>query len=143
MDSTKLDGLHPTLAAKVQTLLATMHGLGYPMMVTDGLRTLAQQQRIYALGRTVQGLHATLDRPMGSTVTDCDGIHSKSNHQAHADGWGHAVDCTFLDSAGQPSWAERWPWDTYGAEAKKLGLKWGGDFHHTSFGPDRPHIELP
>lgn len=47
------------------------------------LRTTKQQQYLYASGRTRPGL----------VITQKDGVRSKSNHQAHADGYGHAVDC--------------------------------------------------
>ena len=97
------------------------------MFVTQGVRTLQQQQALYAQGRTTKG----------PIVTHCDGVHSKSNHQVQADGFGHAVDCAFKDA--QP-FLESHPWATYGSNAKLLGLRWGGDF---STIVDKPHIELP
>lgn len=107
-----------------------MAGLGHAMMVTDGVRTLAQQQALYAQGR-----HG---HP-GPIVTNADGIGlTRSNHQVRSDGYGHAIDaCFVLD--GKPSWAETLPWGTYGARAKAHGLKWGGDWTK----PDKPHVELP
>jgi peptidoglycan L-alanyl-D-glutamate endopeptidase CwlK len=76
----------------------------------------------------------------GPIVTNADGVVRRSNHQLHADGCGHAVDCTFLGANGKPQWVDSDPWAVYGACAKLLGLVWGGDWHSIQ---DRPHIELP
>jgi peptidoglycan L-alanyl-D-glutamate endopeptidase CwlK len=122
----KLDGIHPLLIAAVTKIIHGMEAFGYPMMVTDGFRTLDRQREIYAQGRTAPG----------PVVTQCDGVVKRSNHQAHDDGWGHAVDMTFVVN-GQPSWAESLPWALYGEAAKAVGCHWGGDWKS----PDRPHIE--
>jgi peptidoglycan L-alanyl-D-glutamate endopeptidase CwlK len=124
-----LNGVHPTLIDAVNRILTAMRVLGHPMMVTDGLRTAEQQAALYAQGRTLPG----------EIVTHADGVTQQSNHQAHADGYGHAVDCTFIDAAGVPRWLESDPWPCYGAVAKAIGLHWGGDWAS----PDRPHVELP
>jgi peptidoglycan L-alanyl-D-glutamate endopeptidase CwlK len=124
----KLEGVHPELVEKVQRVLAAMAALGYPMVVTDGVRTAAQQHALWQQGR---------EKP-GPIVTNADGVVKKSNHQPHEDGFGHAVDCAFVDEHGQPSWDDKWPWATYGACAQALGLRWGGTWAIR----DRPHIEL-
>jgi peptidoglycan L-alanyl-D-glutamate endopeptidase CwlK len=132
---TRLKGVHPDLVDKVLRIISAMSTLGYPMMVTDGLRTVQQQQALYAQGRT---------KP-GKIVTYVDGIRKRSNHQAKNDGFGHAVDCCFLvdldgDGPDDPSWAETHPWALYGAMAHALGLVWGGSWTTLV---DRPHVELP
>jgi peptidoglycan L-alanyl-D-glutamate endopeptidase CwlK len=132
---TRLKGVHPDLVDKVLRIISAMSALGHPMMVTDGVRTTAQQQALYAQGRT---------KP-GKIVTYADGINRKSNHQAKSDGYGHAVDCCFLvdldgDGRNDPSWSEKHPWALYGAMARALGLVWGGDWTTLV---DRPHVELP
>jgi peptidoglycan L-alanyl-D-glutamate endopeptidase CwlK len=127
--SKKLHGLHPELVEKVQRVLAAMAALGFPMMVTDGLRTTEQQQALFAKGRTAPG----------SIVTNADGVTRKSNHQAKDDGFGHAADCTFLEN-GKPTWSEKYPWPAYGACAEAVGLRWGGRFKSL---PDKPHVEMP
>lgn len=126
--SSKLLGVHPALIAAVTKLINQMADAGTPIMVTSGVRTLAEQRRLYAQGRTMPG----------AIVTNADGIKNRSNHQVHADGWGHAVDVAFLDEHGKPSWAETHPWTAMGEAAEALGLKWGGRWPH----PDRPHLEL-
>jgi peptidoglycan L-alanyl-D-glutamate endopeptidase CwlK len=126
---TKLHGVHPRLVAAFQRISYAMAELGHPIVVTDGLRTLAQQQALYAQGRTAPG----------KKVTNADGVRAKSNHQAKDDGLGYAIDCAFLVD-GKASWAEHHPWRLYGEAAKSQGLRWGGEFTTIV---DRPHIELP
>lgn len=118
----KLDGVHPILRDKVRIILDVMDKVGHPMRVTDGVRTTAEQQ---ALAAKVP------------KVTNCDGVIKKSNHQAKADGFGHAVDMCFQ---GIEPYGDNQPWAFYGTVAKFLGLKWGGDFTTIN---DRPHIEMP
>jgi len=120
-----LSALHPRLRDAVPKILAAMAAIGYPMMVTDTLRTTAEQQKLYAQGRTAPG----------PIVTRSDGLIKRSNHQAQPDGFGHAVDCCFVVS-GAPSWDYHLPWKAYGALAEALGFHWGGDFG------DMPHVEL-
>lgn len=130
----RLIGQHPTIIATITVLLDVMDALGYPMIVTDGVRTAAQQKALFAQGRTVPG----------KIVTYRDGTSAKSNHQPWADGFGHAVDCTFvvdLDGDGDPTdptWDEKRPWILYGTVAESQGLSWGGRWKN----PDKPHVEL-
>lgn len=119
--SVKLEGVKPELVEKVGRLLDAMAILGHPMRVTDGNRTVEQQQALYAQGRT---------KP-GKIVTYADGVVKKSNHQG-----GRAVDCCFDDPA---PYAEKHPWALFGLAAEALGLKWGGRFQKLV---DRPHVEL-
>lgn len=124
--SDKLIGVHPTLVEKIQRVLQAMSILGHPMMVTDGVRTLQQQQALYAQGRTTPG----------KIVTQADGIRNKSNHQVKDDGLGYAVDCAF--ATGDP-YDGNHPWYLYGTCLAAVGLTWGGNW--VKF-PDRPHAEL-
>lgn len=135
----KLDGVHPDLRRKVEQIVAAFAALGYDLRVTDGVRTVAEQQALFAQGRTTPGPDVSPARPLGRTVTNADGVTKKSNHQPHDDGVGHAVDCTFWID-GSPSWAPDLPWTLYGAMAQLLGLKWGGNWQSQK--GDLPHIEL-
>ncbi len=123
----KLLGIHPVLAEKIGTILAQMELLGHPMRVCQGLRTVAQQQALYAEGRTLPG----------RKITNCDGVVRKSRHQVASDGWGHAVDCCF---SGSDPFGIKQPWSLYGAQVRAQGLTWGGDF---SSPVDLDHAELP
>lgn len=113
-------GLDPDLLARVDRILAQMAAEGHPMRICSGLRTAAEQARLWAQGRTLPGRR----------VTYADGIHKKSNHQS-----GRAVDCCFL---GPEPFGEHHPWSRYGQLARLEGLTWGGDWRT----PDRPHVEL-
>lgn len=123
-----LTKVHPKLQETVPKILEAMGALGHPMLVTDTLRTESEQKALYAQGRTAPGL----------IVTNADGVVKKSNHQAKADGLGHAVDLCFLVD-NKPSWALQHPWKLYGLAAETLGLRWGGSFQALH---DLPHIEV-
>lgn len=133
----RLRGVHPDLDRAVRRLVAVLLEAGHVAVITQGVRTAAQQAALYAQGRT---------KP-GKIVTNCDGTVKKSNHQPKADGYGYAVDFAWRTADGGVTWDG--PWDTLGAYAKGLGLKWGGDFkvrdkHGRLVGwPDLPHVELP
>lgn len=131
-DQPKLRGVHPLLIERISRVLAAMGALGFPMRVVQGVRTTAEQQALFAQGRTTPG----------AIVTNADGVNQKSNHQAKADGLGYAVDCAFFNDPTTPideTWAETSPWAAYGACVKAVGLAWGGDFVSLV---DRPHAEL-
>lgn len=126
-----LGGVNPILVEKITRVLAAMAALGYPMKIVQGLRTEAEQAALYAQGRT---------KP-GKIVTKCDGVKSKSRHQARADGLGAAVDCCFVN--GEP-FGEKQPWKAYGACVEATGAVWGGNADFIAHGiNDRPHAELP
>lgn len=121
-----LTGLNPAFADLVRRVLAEMARIGRPMVAYDGLRTTAQQQALYAKGRTTGG----------KIVTYADGVRKRSRHQD-----GVAVDCAFL--LRQPTLKRAWTltwggsWDDYGALAESAGLVWGGRWAMR----DYPHIE--
>lgn len=125
----KLDGVHPALSFKISNVLSAMKSLGFEMVITSGVRTLTEQQKLYAQGRTTPG----------NIVTNADGVKNKSNHQLKSDGYGHAVDCVFLKD-GKPSWDLQHPWKLYGACVESQGLIWGGNWKKLT---DLPHAELP
>jgi peptidoglycan L-alanyl-D-glutamate endopeptidase CwlK len=127
----KLLGVHVRVATAAERIIGAMGVLGFRMIVTDGVRTTAQQQALFAKGR-----HGN----PGPIVTKADGLLRRSNHQAKLDGFGYAVDMCFLVGSGQASWDPSLPWRLYGEMAKAQGLAWGGEF--TTF-MDKCHIELP
>jgi peptidoglycan L-alanyl-D-glutamate endopeptidase CwlK len=123
----RLRGCHPELKARVQALIAALAQQGLELVLTQGVRSAAQQQALYAQGRS---------KP-GKIVTNCDGVRKVSTHQPRADGFGYAVDVAWRQG-GIVTWEG--PWETLGQLATAHGLIWGGLW--TSF-PDRPHLELP
>jgi peptidoglycan L-alanyl-D-glutamate endopeptidase CwlK len=125
-DKKRLDGVHPALVRAVAEIFREMEQWGTPMFVVEGVRTAARQAVLYAQGR---------GNVPGPIVTYKDGVIHRSNHQAHADGLGRAVDCAFV--GGDP-FAATHQWEAYGMAVERQGLKWGGRWSMY----DLPHAEL-
>jgi peptidoglycan LD-endopeptidase CwlK len=119
----RLDKVHPALATRIEALLDTLTQHGLQVEVVQGLRTFAEQDSLFAQGRT---------KP-GPVVTRARG--GQSNHN-----YGLAVDLVPFTN-GQPNWnAPLGVWTTIGSEAEKLGMEWGGDWKKFV---DKPHVQLP
>lgn len=121
-DARRLGPVDHRLRAKLVRVLTTMREEGHPMMVTSGVRSLAEQILLYKQGRETPG----------PIVTRIDGVTTKSQHML-----GRAADCCFLDADGKPTWEG--PWERYGDVAEDEGLVWGGRWKRFH---DRPHVEL-
>ena len=91
---------------------------GIRVKLVSGYRSIEEQNRLYALGRT---------KP-GRIVTKARGGHSWHN-------FGLAADYAFI-SGGQLTWDG--PWKLFGRIARECGLEWGGDWRKF---PDRPHVQ--
>lgn len=120
----RLTHVHPKLKCKVEQLINAVdkRQLGYEIEVVQGLRTFAEQDALYAQGRT---------KP-GKRVTNARGGYSNHNY-------GLAVDlCPFKN--GKPDWNAMAVFKDIGKEAAVLGLEWGGNWK--SF-KDYPHVQLP
>ena len=121
-----LESVHPDL----QTLFFEI--IKYrDCSVVAGLRTLEEQQELYAQGRTAPG----------EIVTNCDGVNRRSYHQS-----GNAVDVI--------PYPEKWDEEALrdfgnyvlgiAQMLKKYGaidseIEWGGNW--SSF-PDKPHYQI-
>lgn len=124
----RLDGVHPKLVTACRTLLIAMEALGFPMFIASGLRSVDEQNRLYAQGRTTPG----------NIVTNVDGSDlTHATHCPQVDGFGHAVDFAFR---GASPWDAKHPWKAFGENAKALGLKWGGDWK--TMKGDLGHVEI-
>ena len=100
-------------------LLRRLAAEGLTFKVTSGNRTQAEQDALYAQGRTKPGKVVTWTR--------------RSRHIG-----GRAIDLT-LFSGKNPVWESK-HYDRAGVIGEELGLVWGGRWKRT---PDRPHFELP
>jgi len=129
--STKLIGLHPVVMAAATVLIERCYSRGVPILITQGLRTIAEQDALYAQGRTEPG----------AVVTNARGGYSYHN-------FGLAVDfALLLPNGSSVSWDMRLDgnnnqiadWQEVVKEAKVLGFEWGGDW--TSF-KDYPHFQM-
>jgi len=117
----RLDKVHPKLAQAVTAVIHSLAAEGLKVEVTQGLRTFAEQDALFAQGRTKPGKKVTRARG------------GQSNHN-----YGLAVDlCPFIGT--EPQWEDEKGFDRIGAAAKKQGLNWGGDWPNF---PDRPHVQL-
>ncbi|KGE20687.1 M15 family metallopeptidase [Paenibacillus wynnii] len=127
----RLVGLQPVVLAATLALIERCYKRGVPIVITQGLRTIEEQEALYAQGRT---------KP-GSIVTNAKGGTSYHNY-------GLAVDFALLLPNGSAvSWDlkrdgdcdKATDWGEVVDEAKELGFEWGGDF--TSI-KDAPHFQM-
>lgn len=127
----KLVGLQPVIVAATVALIERCYARGVQIIITQGLRTIAEQDALYAQGRT---------KP-GSIVTNARGGYSNHNF-----GW--AIDFALLLPDGRTvSWdtlrdddKDSLPdWSEVVDEAKKLGFEWGGDWRSFT---DLPHLQM-
>jgi LAS superfamily LD-carboxypeptidase LdcB len=117
----RLSKVHPRLAAGVTAMIEALASQGLTVEVVQGLRTYAEQDALFAQGRT---------KP-GQVVTKAKG--GQSNHN-----FGLAVDlCPFVN--GKPQWNDNAGFIRIGAEAAKHGLQWGGDWKKFI---DKPHVQV-
>ena len=112
-------GLVPEFDAKLQLFERKLAANGIKVILTSGYRSIEEQDKLYAMGRT---------KP-GKIVTNARGGYSWHN-------FGLAADYAFVIN-GKVTW--NGPWDTFGKIARECGLEWGGDW--TKF-KDRPHVQM-
>lgn len=129
--ASRIQGLHPVVQKATVKLIEHSYAKGIPILITQGLRTIAEQNDLYAQGRT----------KAGKIVTNAKGGYSNHN-------FGVAIDfCLLLPDGKNVSWdnlkdgnLDSLPdWSQVVDEAKKLGFSWGGDWK--SF-KDLPHFEM-
>jgi len=120
--SREIELLHPELQSLCDQFITECARKGLIVGISQTWRSKAEQDALYAQGRT---------KP-GSIVTNCCYPYSPHN-------WGLAFDIYRKDGKGAYFDADGW-FKKCGQVGKKLGLFWGGDFR--SF-VDQPHFELP
>jgi len=110
----ELASVEPHLSAKVLMIIDFAKQEGYNLTTVQGLRTFAQQDKLYA------------QRPR---VTKARGGQSYHNY-------GVAVDLAFIVD-GKISWNDKL-YRNVGRWASRAGLEWGGNWHFV----DYPHVQL-
>lgn len=119
----RLATVHPLLADRGVRLLGQCAAAGLALMVTQGLRSMAEQDALFAQGRTAPGRIVT---------------KARAGHSYH--NFGLAFDVLVLDAMGKADWDTANPgWRLAGQVGKSLGLEWGGDWNDF---PDLPHFQL-
>jgi hypothetical protein len=123
--------LHPELQEIIPVLISACKKAGINITITECYRTVAEQDAMYAQGRTKRG----------KIITKARGITYSSLHQ-----WGVAVDfCLDMDVDGDGQKSDDIFNDDYGlfrkvgTIGKDLGLTWGGDWKSLQ---DKPHFQL-
>lgn len=123
MASLKLEDLHPLIRDKARLVLIACEERGVDLLVTCTLRSLDEQAKLYAQGRTTPGRRVTNAKPGSS-----------------AHNYGMAMDVVPM-LGGKPQWDAKHPhWQVYGEEVRKAGLEWAGDWK--SF-REFPHCQVP
>lgn len=114
--------LHPELQEIISVFLKKCAALDFKVGISQTWRSKAEQDELYAQGRT---------KP-GSIVTRAK--YPKSPHN-----WGVAFDIYRNDGKGAYYDADGW-FRKVGQVGKSCGLFWGGDFRTFV---DQPHFEMP
>lgn len=115
--------LHPWLQYKIGLLKKECEKQGLKLGIGECFRTVHEQNKLYAQGRTKKG----------AIVTNARGDSYSSQHQ-----WGVAVD-VFQNIKGKEYEASFLAKVAKIAKSSKVGLSWGGDWN--SF-KDTPHFYL-
>ena len=117
--SASRQGLVPEFDAKLQLFERKLAAKGVKVILTSSYRSIEEQDKLYAAGRT---------KP-GKIVTNACGGYSWHN-------FGLAGDYAFVIN-GKVTW--NGPWDTFGKVARECGLEWGGSWVKFK---DRPHVQM-
>lgn len=115
---------HPELQEKAEKLVSACRGQGLLIGIGECFRTVAEQDALYAKGRTTPG----------SIVTNAKGSSYSSHHQ-----WGTAFDIYRNDGKGAYNDSDGF-FSKVGAIGVKIGLEWGGNWKSPV---DKPHFQLP
>lgn len=115
---------HPRLQKLAAQLAEECGKQGLKIKIGETYRTVAEQDALYALGRT---------KP-GTIVTQAPGRNYSSYHQ-----WGTAFDIYRSDGAGPYNESGDF-FGKVGAIGISLGLEWGGSWKSIV---DKPHFQLP
>jgi len=111
-------GLDPEFVKRLNRFEAALAKQGIRVVMTCGYRSVEEQNKLYAKGRTSPG----------SIVTKARGGYSWHN-------FGLAADYAFVID-GKVTW--NGPRDLFGKIARQCGLEWGGDWKKFK---DRPHVQ--
>ncbi len=115
---------HPRLQKLAAELVHKCAAQDLKIKIGETFRTVAEQDALYAQGRT---------KP-GSIVTNARGTSYSSFHQ-----WGTAFDIYRADGQGAYNESSKF-FERVGAIGTAIGLEWGGNWKSIV---DKPHFQLP
>lgn len=124
------NGLNPIVKEGTNQLIQQSAKKGIKVVITDGFRSMADQDQLYKKGRTSGG----------TIVTKAKGGESFHNY-------GLAVDFALKTPSAKVIWNRNYDgnqngkpdWDEVVAIAKSLGFQWGGDWAQFK---DYPHFQM-
>ncbi|MFD0828526.1 M15 family metallopeptidase [Neobacillus sp. M.A.Huq-85] len=122
--------LQPVIKEQSNNLIQQAAKKGIVVVITDGFRSVAEQNRLYEQGRTTKG----------NIVTNAKGGESYHNY-------GLAIDFALKTSSGNVIWDRQYDgnkngkadWAEVVSIAKSLGFEWGGDWAQFK---DYPHLQM-
>ena len=117
-----LTDLHPKLQELAQAFKDACSKQNLPVSIYFTLRTIAEQDALYAQGRTTPG----------KIVTNAKGGESYHNY-------GLAFDAAPLNSDLSINWTDNQLYQAMGEIGQSVGLEWGGSW--VKF-PDKPHFQF-
>ena len=123
-NSALLSTLHPDIKPIAQRILLKCGEQGIELLIVQAKRTVAEQDALYAIGRT---------RP-GKAVTNARGGYSWHN-------FGRAFDVAIVKD-GKPDWSDTASYNKVGALGQSLGLVWGGSFGDSGHFEYHPGLTL-
>lgn len=118
MNIRRVSELSSEIRLEAETFLLSADLNGMHLRITQGHRSIEEQDKLYAQGRTSPG----------SIVTNARGGQSFHNY-------GLAFDVVEMKN-GQPNWNA--DWNRIGQLGKGAGFEWGGDWQTFK---DRPHFQ--
>lgn len=115
--------LHPAVIPAATRVFERAYAEGIPVQVTQAMRTIEEQNALYAIGR--RGVKGE------KVVTNAKGGYSYHNY-------GLAFDICLIQN-GQAVWTVNNQWKRFVQIAKAEGFEWGGDWKDF---PDYPHFQM-
>lgn len=116
-------GIHSVVKESAIEMIKQAYKEGIFVQITSGYRSFAEQNKLYAKGRTASGNIVTKAKA------------GQSNHN-----YGLAIDYVLLSTDGKKAiWTVNEKWRRVAQIGKSLGFSWGGDWK--SF-KDYPHLEM-
>ncbi len=107
-----LESLKPKIKRKAENLIMQCQSAGIKIKITEGMRTIAKQNKLYAQGRTQPGKIVT---------------HAKGGESLH--NYGVAFDFCIIKN-GKADWDCLAEYKKVGLLGKALGLEWGGSWKY-------------
>lgn len=113
MASRSLCDLTPYMQERAIKFELQCEAAGVPVLIYCTLRPNAEQDALYAIGRTLPGKIKTNARA------------GQSSHNPNKDGKAKAFDYVPM-VAGKPAWGDKVLYEKTGAIGEALGMKWSG-----------------